>query len=161
MPKVYLAGPITGLSYEEARHGWRPEFAGYLDRSIQPLSPMRQEGHLAEVKNIAAHGYEHNPLSSSRGIVAKDLLDIERCDLVVFNFLGSTKVSVGSVWEMGYAKKCGKPIILIIEPKPSKDVIIIGPNPHDHLFVTETADFTCHGVQEAADITNALLRPGV
>lgn len=157
MASVYLAGPITGLSYEAARHGWRPEFAGYLNLSIKPLSPMRQEGHLAEIKKIAAHGYEHNPLSSSRGIIAKDLLDIERCDLVVVNVFGAKKVSVGTVWEMGYAKKCGKPIVLIIEAKGT------GPsdNPHDHLFMTETADFTCHSVKEAADIVNAILLPGV
>lgn len=159
MPKVYLAGPITGLSYEEARHGWRPAYSGLLNSAIKPLSPMRQEGHLAEIKKIAAHGYESNPLSSSRGIIAKDLLDIERCDLVVFNFLGAKKVSIGSVWEMGYAKKCGKPIILVIEERPHPDML--SENPHDHLFVTDTADFTCRNVREAADITNALLMPGV
>jgi nucleoside 2-deoxyribosyltransferase len=156
MARVYLAGPITGLGYAEARNGWRKDFAALLFPDIAPLSPMRQEGHLAEIKKIAAHGYEHNPLSSSRGIIAKDLLDIERCDLVVMNFLGAKKVSIGSVWEMGYAKKCGKPIVLIIEvrgPKPG--------NPHDHLFIVDTADFTCHSVQEAADIVNAVLTPGI
>lgn len=157
MSRVYLAGPITGLSYEQARNGWRQDFAALLLPSIEPLSPMRQEGHLAEVKKIAAHGYEHNPLSSSRGIIAKDLLDIERCDLVVMNFLGAKKVSIGSVWEMGYAKKCGKPIVLIIEARQP----ISAANPHNHLFIVDTADFTCHGVSAAADIVNAVLLSGV
>lgn len=153
MTRVYLAGPITGLSYEEARNGWRKDFAALLHKKIEPLSPMRQEGHLAEIKNISSHGYENNPLSSSRGIIAKDCLDVDRADLVVFNFLGAQRVSIGSVWEMGYAKAKGKPLVLILKKAAH--------NPHDHLFITDTADFVCETIAEAAQITNALLTSGL
>src|SRR6266496_3983065 len=135
MARIYLAGPITGLTYEQARFGWRKEFATYLDFNIESLSPMRQESHLAEIKNIDGHGYDYNQLSTNKGIFSKDILDIERCDLAVFNFLGATKVSVGSIWEMGYAYARGKPIILVMEPDRK--------NIHDHLFVTEAAAFRC------------------
>lgn len=155
MAKVYLAGPISGLSYEEARNGWRKEFAGYLDFNLKPLSPMRQEGHLAEIKSIDGHGYDYNQLSTDKGIVAKDILDIERCDLVVFNFLDASRVSIGSIWEMGYAFARAKPIILVMES--GKDV----QNIHDHLFVTEAAAFRCTTLKEAAEIANALLVPGI
>ena len=60
--KVYLAGPISGLSYEEARYGWRSEILGMIDGDIDVLSPMRQEGHLKEVGTIddTTHGeYDH------------------------------------------------------------------------------------------------------
>jgi nucleoside 2-deoxyribosyltransferase len=150
--RVYLGGPITGLGYEEARNGWRPKFAGLLDIFIHPLSPMRQEGHLAEIKEISAHSYDHNQLSSAKGIVAKDCLDIDRSAIVVFNFLGAKKVSAGSVWEMGYAKCAHKPIIIIMEPEG---------NPHDHVFIVTSADFRCTSIEEAAGIVNSLLRSGV
>jgi nucleoside 2-deoxyribosyltransferase len=150
--QVYLGGPITGLSYSEARDGWRPEFAGLLDISIYPLSPMRQEGHLAEIKKISAHSYDYNQLSSAKGIVAKDMLDIERSAIVVFNFLGAKKISAGSVWEMGYAKRARKPILIIMEPEG---------NPHDHVFIVTSADFRCTSIAEAAEVVNALLLPGV
>lgn len=162
MARVYLAGPITGLSYEEARNGWRKDFAALLNPSIEPLSPMRQEGHLAEIKDISAHGYDEHLLSTSKGIVAKDLLDIDRCTIVVMNFLGSRKVSIGSVWEMGYAKRARKPIVVVMEPDPDPaEELEHGRNPHDHCFIIETADFRCASVAEAAAITNALLTPGV
>lgn len=155
MAKVYLAGPITGQSYEEARNGWRKEFAGYLDFNIQPLSPMRQEGHLAEIKKISGHGYDHNQLSTDKGIFSKDKLDIERCAIAVFNFLGAPRVSIGSVWEMGYAHARGTPIILIMESGEEVE------NIHDHCFVTEAASYRCTTVREAAQIVNALLTPGI
>lgn len=156
MSKVYLAGPISGLSYTEARNGWRTDFAALLPPEIQPLSPMRQEGHLAEVKEITKFGYEFNQMSTSKGIFAKDILDIERCDLAVFNFTGAQRVSIGSVWEMGYAHARGKPIILIME---SNNHCI--QNIHEHLFVTESSQFRCESVQEAAEIVKALLTPGI
>lgn len=121
---------------------------------------MRQEGHLAEIKEISGHGYDHNQLSTDKGIVAKDILDIESSTLVVFNFLGAKKVSVGSVWEMGYAKKCGKPIIMIIEPHQDVRTAVPG-NPHDHCFITESAQFRVTTIDEAAAIVNALLTPGI
>lgn len=152
MSRIYLAGPISGLSYEEARNGWRKEFAGLLKIEIEPLSPMRQEGHLAEVKEITKFGYEYNQMSTSRGIFAKDILDIERCSLAVFNFCGAPRVSIGSVWEMGYAYARGKPIVLIMEPEK---------NIHEHLFVTEASPFRCATIAEAAEICNALLTPGI
>lgn len=155
MARVYLAGPISGLSYEEARNGWRKEFAGHLQSDIEPLSPMRQEGHLAEVKEITKFGYEYNQMSTSRGIFAKDILDIERCDAAVFNFIGAARVSIGSVWEMGYAHARGKPIVLIMES--GKEV----QNIHDHLFVAESSQFRCASVKEAAEIVNALLTSGI
>lgn len=150
--RVYLGGPIAGLSYAAARNGWRTDFAPLLDPSIQPLSPMRQEGHLAEIKEIGVHGYDQNQLSSAKGIVAKDCLDIDRSALVVFNFLEAKKLSAGSIWEMGYAKRAGKPIVIIMESEG---------NPHDHVFIVTSADFRCTSIEEAAKVVNALLLPGV
>src|SRR5688572_1825858 len=115
-PRIYLCGPITGLSYGEARNGWRREFATYVDDNLIDLySPMRQEGHLAEVQSI-----EHKPydgvLSQSRAIVAKDLLDIRRADLIVANFVGAKDHSVGSICEVAWSYLLDKPVISIMEP---------------------------------------------
>jgi len=41
--------------------------------------------------------------SGARIIVEKDALDIKRCDIVVVNLLGATKVSLGTVAEIGMA----------------------------------------------------------
>lgn len=151
-PSIYLAGPITGLSYREARFGWRQEFASYIDPTrIDVFSPMRQEGHLAEIQTI-----EHKPydgvLSQAKAIVAKDKLDVKRADLIVAGFLGAKIVSAGSLIELGWADAWEKTTIMILEPHG---------NPHDRFFVTEVADFRVSSVREAAEVANAILLPGV
>lgn len=151
--RVYLGGPITGLSYEEARNGWRRAFANSLSKKIEPLSPMRQEGHLAEIKEISGHAYDSNPLSTARGIFAKDCLDIDRSDVVVFNYLDAKRPSVGSIFEMGYAYHARKPIVTVM--RRGFD------NPHDHLFVLESSSYIVPTVSEAAAIVNAILLPGL
>lgn len=151
-PSIYLAGPITGLSYGEARHGWRAEFASWIDQSkIDLYSPMRQEGHLAEVQAIEHKAYD-GILSQARAIVAKDRLDVKRADLVIAGFLGAKIVSAGSLIELGWADAWDKTTIMILEPKG---------NPHDRFFVTEVADFRVATVREAAEVATAILLPGI
>src|ERR1043165_5987499 len=115
-PRIYLAGPITGLSYKDARYGWRKEFAEYVGESFDLFSPMRQEGHLAEIQTI-----EHKPydgiLSTAKAIVAKDRLDVQRADLVIAGFLGAPMASIGTTVELGWADAWEKTTIIIMEPK--------------------------------------------
>lgn len=158
MPKVYLSGPITGLDYTNARYGWRQDFADSLDEPIEVLSPMRHEGHLAEMKTpmtreaLKAFEKEKNHIfSHPRMIVSKDMLDIEQSDLVVVNLLGASKVSQGTVWEMGYAKGKGKQIVVITD----KD------NVHTSPFITESANVIVDNVDDAVMIVNSLLSTGL
>lgn len=151
MSKVYLSGPITGLTYKDARFGWRREFADQMPPSITCLSPMRHEGHLAEIKGKLAKEYPEHLFSHPKMIVTKDLLDIDVSDIVVANFLGAKKVSIGTVSEMGYARGKQKVIITIME----KD------NIHNHPFVTELSNAVVHSVEDAEAIVVSLLSEGV
>jgi nucleoside 2-deoxyribosyltransferase len=155
MSKVYLSGPITGLTYWQARYKWRKTFAEMLEGlgggHIVLLSPMRHEGHLAEMKSpigpetLPSHLFSHPKL-----IVAKDFLDIEESTLVVVNFLGSTVVSQGTLIEMGYAKRAGKQIIVI-----SDDT-----DPHNSPFIKELG-IVVRTLEEAAAIVASLLSEGL
>lgn len=158
MSKVYLSGPITGLDYANARYGWRKEFLEGLDPGIQVLSPMRHEGHLAEMKTamsveaLRAFEKEKNHIfSHPKMIVSKDMLDVEQSDLVIVNMLGATKVSQGTIWEMGYAKGKGKQIILITDRM----------DPHTSPFVFESANVIVDNLRDAIMITNSLLSTGI
>jgi nucleoside 2-deoxyribosyltransferase len=157
MRAVYLSGPITGLTYKQARCGWRYDVAQLLkDTGIQVLSPMRHEGHLAELKNktIKAHmpepEYNHF-FSLPKMIVAKDFLDIDMSDIMLVNFLGAKKVSQGTISEMGYAYGKGKTIITVMEPK----------NVHDSVFVKEMSDAVVDNMDDAVHIIQSLLSEGV
>lgn len=152
-PLVYLCGPITGASYEEARFGWRRIMAAILAESgIDCLSPMRMKQRLAHETSLAASGYTGNPLSCPRGIVARDRYDTQRCGMVVCNLLGADRVSIGSMIELGWCDSMRIPLVLVMEREG---------NPHEHAMVRELADFCVETVEEAAEIVRAVLLPGV
>lgn len=164
---VYLSGPITGLTYEDARNGWRFDFAAQLKPGITVLSPMRHEGHLAELKGELDQIYPEHPFSTGKMLVAKDKLDIERCEVMVVNLLGAKKVSIGTVMEIGMAYQLGKTIVLVMEDKgtvlyPGRDMYDEwGSNVHEHPFVTEPAAVRVNNLDAAVAIVNSLLSEGV
>lgn len=172
---VYLSGPIAGQTYDEARYGWRATFAAQMEEGIKVLSPMRHEGHLAEVTGElkAAEQLDHF-FSGARIIVEKDALDIKRCDIVVVNLLGATKVSIGTVAEIGMAQASGKTIILIMEDAGTVPIgeyrsgydqsdisVEYGSNVHEHPFVTVPAALRLNNLDEAIYAVNALLSEGI
>lgn len=156
MSKVYLSGPITGLTYKEARYGWRAVFTKLLRdlgrRKITVLSPMRHEGHLAEMKklpilpdNLPTHLFSHPKM-----IVTKDFLDIDESTVMVVNLLGATAVSQGTLIEMGYARKAGVTMVIIRDPG----------NPHNSPFIAEMG-IVVNTLEEAAAIVASLLSEGI
>lgn len=149
---VYLSGPITGESYEAARFGWRKYVADRLSPGIRALSPMRHEGHLAEIKGDLAKHYPDHYFSGARIIFEKDRLDIERSDIMMVNLLGAKKVSIGTVAEIGMAHTMGKQIILVMEDEG---------NVHDHPFVTVPASLRLNNLDDAVDAVNSLLSEGI
>lgn len=173
---VYLSGPIAGLTYQEARYGWRKEVADRLAPGIAALSPMRHEGHLAEVRGPleAADQLDHF-FSGSRIIVEKDRLDIERCDIMLVNLLGAKRVSLGTVAEIGMAYALGKKVVLVIEDEGTvqvgthrtgtrdewEDVPVYGRNIHDHPFVTIPAALRLNNLDDAIHAINSLLSEGL
>lgn len=158
MSKVYLSGPITGMEYGGARYGWRKEFAEKLEAGNEVLSPMRHEGHLAEMQEAmsvdALKNFEkenHHLFSHHTMIVAKDRLDIEESTLVVVNLLGAKAVSQGTIWEMGYASALGKQIIVI---RDQNDKV------HTSPFIT-TGTVLVSTLDDAVKVVNSLLSTGV
>lgn len=156
---VYLSGPITGLTYKEARFGWRKTFIKWLDDGITVLSPMRHEGHLAEMKklpiepdNLPTHLFSHPKM-----IVTKDFMDIDACDIMVVNLLEAKKVSQGTLIEYGYARKAGKTIITVANVVDEVSIDKM----HNSPFLGVISDVVVPTLKDAAIIVNSLLSEGV
>lgn len=158
---VYLSGPITGLSYGESRYGWREYAAENFAKGVKALSPMRHEGHLAEVSGQMREGMTAHPFSDPSVIVQKDFLDIDRCDIILVNLKGegvvdgytcAPQISRGTLVEIGYAVGKGKRIVLVMEKEG---------NIHASPFVTETAMLWLDDLDEAIVSINSLLSEGV
>ena len=148
---VYLSGPITGETYHDARYGWRAAFAALLPADIKVLSPMRHEGHLAEIKGPLQHAYPTHLFSHGKMIVAKDLLDIDVCDIMLVCVKGAKTISRGTLVEIGYARAKGKTIVTIMEKG----------NVHDYPFVTELSCAVVEDLETAAAIVASLLSEGI
>jgi nucleoside 2-deoxyribosyltransferase len=169
--KIYLCGPITGLTYDAARLGWRKEFQDRLVQGahslhIEAFSPMRSKAFLEGEKSLSGDPkmYAH-VMATTAGIITRDRYDVQTCDLMVANLLGAERVSIGSMVEYGWADAFRKPIITIIEPEgvlPEKPGdTTMGLNSHWHAFVTGLSGYIVHTVEDAVDVAASVLTGGV
>lgn len=148
--KVYLAGPIAGKSFDES-NDWREKIAqSDFARKVEFFSPLRGKhkllSHLPVINDTSP--VDH-PLTRSKGILARDFNDVATCDLLLANFLGAERVSVGTVSEIAWAWILRKPIIVVMEPGSI----------HDHIFVTEQAGFVVPTLNQAIEVMDAILFP--
>ncbi len=151
---VYLAGPITGLTHDEARHGWRTEFAALMPEHIHCNSPMRGKDMLQDYGILTSgDDYPDNALTTSSGITTRDFNDVRTCDAMIACVLESQgKLSGGTFMEYGFAYAFQKPIIGI---GPVDD-----PNLH-HLMAQHVLGWRVDDLEEAANIVSLLLTPGL
>ena len=154
--RIYLSGPITGLSYREARHGWREVAAQMITNSmpgeVEILSPMRAKRHLADHHDLSPMGDPNSILSCPRGITTRDRYDTMRCDLMLVNLLGAERISIGTMIEFGWADAARVPIVCAIEPMG---------NLHEHAISSDLIGFRCPTLEEAALVAIAILKGGV
>lgn len=136
MKTGYLAGGITGLTYEEAT-GWRREIIeAYPD--IRWLDPLRGTTHLAPTNG-------DTPLPSdfegSEDPVWRDLQDIRQSDFILMNLMWAPRASIGTMCELGYAYNQGVPCHVALEEH----------GVHDHLFVRALAKSVSYSVIDAVE----------
>jgi nucleoside 2-deoxyribosyltransferase len=142
---TYLAGPITGCSYEGCTN-WRVDFAHALaGYNVHCLSPMRNKNHLSGEGWI--NDTYDTPLSSAKGIYTRDKFDCCRCDILIVNVLEATRVSIGTMIKIAWADANNIPIILIME----------NGNVHDHAMVKECCGFQIDTVEKAIRLVKATL----
>lgn len=136
---VYLAGPISGKSYDESIN-WRNKVIEELnDFNVSCLSPMR-------CKECLKYG-RNSVITSSRGVITRDRWDCTRCDILLVNLLGADKVSIGTVMEIAWADANRKPIILIMEED----------NVHDHIMIQECAGFVVSTLEDGIDVIKSII----
>jgi nucleoside 2-deoxyribosyltransferase len=151
---VYLAGPITGLTYAGAVD-WREHAKAELAKScIRGLSPMRGKQYLEQLIEGGTFTMDGDAykaasvLSSNRGIMTRDRWDATRCDVLLVNFLGATKVSIGTCMEIAWADAHRIPIVCAMEATG---------NIHDHGMILEALGYRVQTLAEALDIIRAVL----
>jgi nucleoside 2-deoxyribosyltransferase len=148
-PKVYLAGPITGLTFEDAQ-GWRDIAARSLAPEINAFSPLRNKTFLSGRGAIHSKPYLGVAMATDRGIMTRDHWDCLTADLILVNFLGARYPSIGTAMEIGFAFAYRKPVVAIMEHEG---------NVHDHGMIREAIGYRTHDFDEALEIVRAILLP--
>ena len=123
---VYLCGPMTGETYDVATK-WRNDVSYKLNcKGIETIDPLRGKAFL-EVDGLLGNTNDEHPLESAAGIVTRDHWDVNRCDVLLVNFLGAKIVSIGSCFEIAWAYERKIPIVIVMEKGRG--------NVHDHCFI--------------------------
>lgn len=146
---VYLAGPISGLSYNEGQ-SWREYVAENVPQEIRPISPLRAKKDALKNVGIIEQSYDFNPLTTDTGITHRDRFDCLRADAVLFNLIGAKTVSVGTCIEFGWADAARKNIILVIEDEG---------NLHDHPMVRGVTGWRVNNLDHGIRLLEHILLP--
>jgi nucleoside 2-deoxyribosyltransferase len=150
--KVYLAGPIRGLTYEGCVD-WREQAKEELGKDgIIGVSPMRNKEFLKNVEKITddrdfLSRFEKG-LAGKRGITTRDRLDATGCDVILANLLGAKDVSIGTMIEYGWSDAFRIPMVTVMEKEG---------NVHEHLIVDEITSYRAETLEEGLSYVRSLL----
>jgi len=145
---IYLAGPITGLTYDQGQD-WREYAAGMLMRTfgIETRSPLRAKEYLKTFGVLESQYLGVNPLSEPKGIVTRDRNDCTSAGVVLANFLGAERISIGTVMECAWADLARVPIVAVMELE----------NTHRHGMLTEVAGYIVESLEQGLAICVTIL----
>jgi nucleoside 2-deoxyribosyltransferase len=165
MKRVYLAGPISGLTHDAARYGWRQSFTTLLEKEldaagfnvsyIECFSPMRGKDELKTLGIISSDpaSYGSDPISSEGGIVCRDSNDVRKADALIACFLESGgRPSLGTAWELGIAHDRHVPVIMIAPP---------GDPNREHVILHRSVGYVVETLEQGARLLRHLLTPGI
>lgn len=150
MLNVYLAGPIAGLTYEQAQE-WRVYAYRFLSpHNIRAYSPLRDKEFLQGRGPITLEDYGHlgQALAGDSGIVTRDKHDVRNADIMLVNLLGAPYVSCGTPVEFGWANAYNVPIVTVMEEKGSC---------YDHPFIRQLTGFRVETLEEGLSICVSVL----
>lgn len=145
MQRIYLAGPITGLTYDGA-DDWRQHVTKQLE-GAHVLSPLRGKDYLREAGTLEDQYFDLHPLSTSKGITNRDRNDVRSADLVFAYLLGAERVSIGTMIEFGWADAFRVPVVAVMESN----------NVHHHAMATEIAGWITDDLEEAIRIAKTVV----
>lgn len=147
---IYLAGPISGVSYNEAMN-WREYVSNKFNSGIFAVSPMRLKEFLRGVESID-HSYPEELMSNTKSIYSRDFYDCAHCDILFVYLpreLNERRPSIGTLVELGWASARDIPVVLVTDDDNYKN----------HPLVYELASWVVDTLDEGVEIVNGVLDP--
>ena len=143
--KVYLAHPISSLSYDEVMSYYH-HTQDLLSDYYEVLCPMVAKQYLKEEKELKPVGYV-NPPSTGHAIVERDCWMVGNSDVVLVDLTGSQMTSIGCIMELAWAYLLHKHTIVVYQNEF-----------YNHAFIKEAADIVFSSLEEAVDYLIELAR---
>lgn len=143
--KIYLAHPITGLSFEEVVTYFDGTALRLKDIGYDVIHPMIGKSYLRAENNLKAGGYTFPP-STNHAIKERDRWMVSQADIILFDFSRAKSVSIGCCMELAWADLLGKHTIISLEAD----------NVHRHAFIIECADIVFDNLLDALEYLEKL-----
>ena len=146
--KIYLAGPISGESYDSVVSKIQMIRDRLAQLGYQVMHPMTGKGKLRTEIKFKSVGYDGVPTSSNHAIYERDKWMVRQADVVLFNLGNTARVSIGSMFELAWAALEDKHTIVVMEQD----------NIHEHAFVFEAADIVLPNLTAALEYLETLAK---
>jgi len=147
LPRVYLCGPITAQSEQEATT-WRSQVSAALHQEADCIDPTRDSPEYGrQSQDAVTRPLTIERLRHGKMTIVRNRFDVTRCDILLCCFLGATEVSIGSVGEIFWAEAMGKPVIIVREDE----------NIHNHDMLNEIAGWIFPAIKPAIQQIKRLL----
>lgn len=147
MSTVYLAGPISGKSYEEIVSRYAEKTNLLEQMGYMVLCPMTGKDYLRNEIEFRSEGYEQHPVSTSHAIFERDRWMVSQSDIVLADLSNSgDRISIGTMMELAWAALQNKHTILVMHST----------NIHAHAFVYEASDIIFETLDEALEYLSKL-----
>lgn len=144
--KIYLAGSISGMSYEVVANYFHETAYNLRLIGYHVITPMTGKSELRTDTKLKADGY-HIPAATNHAIAERDRWMVEQADVVYCNLTMAQIVSIGSVMELAWAQMLGKHTVVAMQTD----------NIHRHAFVLEAADIVYETHEKAMDYLGELI----
>jgi hypothetical protein len=137
MLAIYCVHPISGCSADEVFDYYDKTKIDLTDAGYDVFVPMYGKNNLRTELEFKAEGYKDNPLTTNHAIFNQWM--VKQADILYANFIGATRVSIGSMFELAWGSDNDKQVIIVME----KD------NIHRHAFVLESGTIVFETTEEA------------
>ena len=138
--RIYTAGPISGLSYEQVMKRYHGQVNRLEGLGYDVICPMTGKTYLRNELEFKAKGYDNHPVSTNHAIKERDRWMVGSVDVVLVDFTECNGVvSIGSCMELAWADELNKHSIVVMEKG----------NIHQHCFILECADIVFPTMRDA------------
>ena len=132
---------MTGMTLEQVTT-WRKKAKAALEEAgFTVLDPARGLMFL-KPETVVKDAYDEEFTENKHVVFARDKFDATRSDILLMNLKHATKISIGTMMEMGWGYLSGRFVVTVIEKEG---------NPHMHAFVREASSILFDDPEDACD----------